>query len=133
VIGRAGQFRRVLGLWQLTCIGLGGLIGVGIFVLTGVVVAIQAGPAAYTYAYAVLLGETRCMGNLLGSSARVCAGRRVVSIGWSGYFQALLSQLGLTLPTWAMGASGTGRGHVLDLPAMLGSLAVAGLLKLRIT
>ena len=32
-IGRAGQFRRVLGLWQLTSIGLGGLIGVGIFVL----------------------------------------------------------------------------------------------------
>jgi APA family basic amino acid/polyamine antiporter len=29
-IGRAGQFRRVLGLWQLTSIGLGGLIGVGI-------------------------------------------------------------------------------------------------------
>jgi basic amino acid/polyamine antiporter, APA family len=31
-----------------------------------------------------------------------------------------------------MGASGTGEGHVLDLPAMLGSLAVAGLLTLRI-
>jgi APA family basic amino acid/polyamine antiporter len=44
-IGRAGQFRRVLGLWQLTAIGLGGLIGVGIFVLTGVVAATQAGPA----------------------------------------------------------------------------------------
>ena len=36
------------------------------------------------------------------------------------------------LPSWAMGASGTGEGHVLDLPAMLGSLAVAGLLTLRI-
>jgi basic amino acid/polyamine antiporter, APA family len=35
-IGRAGQFRRVLGMWQLTSIGLGGLIGAGIFVLTGV-------------------------------------------------------------------------------------------------
>ena len=44
-IGRPGQFRRVLGLWQLTSIGLGGLIGVGIFVLTGVVAATQAGPA----------------------------------------------------------------------------------------
>ncbi|MFM8859759.1 MAG: hypothetical protein ACKOEW_06675, partial [Methylocystis sp.] len=28
-------FRRVLGLWQLVGIGLGGLIGVGIFILTG--------------------------------------------------------------------------------------------------
>ena len=44
-IGSAQQFRRVLGLWQLTAIGLGGLIGVGIFVLTGVVAATQAGPA----------------------------------------------------------------------------------------
>src|SRR6266545_2791300 len=43
-IERPGQFRRVLGLWQLTGIGLGGLIGVGIFVLTGIVAATQAGP-----------------------------------------------------------------------------------------
>lgn len=37
--------KRVLGLWQLTAIGLGGIIGVGIFVLTGVAAATQAGPA----------------------------------------------------------------------------------------
>jgi APA family basic amino acid/polyamine antiporter len=161
-IGRAGQFRRVLGLWQLTGIGLGGLIGVGIFVLTGVVAATQAGPAvslsfviagiasaaaalcyaefagmipvagsAYTYAYAVL-GELVAWvigWDLLLEYALVVA---VVSIGWSGYLQALLGQLGLTLPTWAMGASRTGAGHILDLAAMLGSLVVAGLLTLRI-
>jgi basic amino acid/polyamine antiporter, APA family len=161
-LGRAGQFRRVLGLWQLTAIGLGGLIGAGIFVLTGVVAATQAGPAvslsfviagiasaaaalcyaefagmipvagsAYTYGYAVL-GELVAWvigWDLLLEYALVVA---VVSIGWSGYLQALLNQLGMALPTWAMGASGTGPGHVLDLTAMLGSLAVAGLLTLRI-
>ena len=161
-IGRAGQFRRVLGLWQLTSIGLGGLIGVGIFVLTGIVAATQAGPAvslsfviagiasaaaalcyaefagmipvagsAYTYAYAVL-GELVAWvigWDLLLEYALVVA---VVSIGWSGYLQALLSQLDLTLPSWAMGAPRTGAGHVLDLAAMLGSLGVAGLLTLRI-
>jgi len=161
-IGRAGQFRRVLGLWQLTAIGLGGLIGAGIFVLTGVVAATQAGPAvslsfviagiasaaaalsyaefagmipvagsAYTYGYAVL-GELVAWvigWDLLLEYALVVA---VVSIGWSGYLQALLGQLGVTLPSFVMGAAGTGPGHVLDLPAMLGSLAVAGLLTLRI-
>lgn len=37
--------KRVLGLWQLTAIGLGGIIGVGIFVLTGVAAAEHSGPA----------------------------------------------------------------------------------------
>jgi APA family basic amino acid/polyamine antiporter len=161
-IGSAGQFRRVLGLWQLTAIGLGGLIGAGIFVLTGVVAATQAGPAvslsfviagvasaaaalcyaefagmipvagsAYTYGYAVL-GELVAWvigWDLILEYALVVA---VVSIGWSGYLQALFSLFSFTLPNWAMGAPGTGAGHVLDLPAMAGSLATAGLLTLRI-
>jgi APA family basic amino acid/polyamine antiporter len=156
------KFRRVLGLWQLTGIGLGGIIGVGIFVLTGVVAATQSGPAvslsyviagvasaaaalcyaefagmipvagsAYTYGYAVL-GEfvAWVIGwDLLLEYALVVA---VVSIGWSGYLQALLAQFGITLPGWAMGAAGTGEGRVVDLAAMLGALAVAGLLMLRI-
>lgn len=160
--GQRSQFRRVLGLWQLASIGLGGLIGVGIFVLTGVVAATQAGPAvslsfviaglasaaaalcyaefagmipvagsAYTYSYAVL-GELIAWvigWDLLLEYALVVA---VVSIGWSGYVQALLGQLGLALPAWAEGAPGTGEGHILDLAAMLGSLAVAGLLTLRV-
>ena len=122
---RGDGFRRVLGLWQLTGIGLGGIIGVGIFVLTGVVAATQAGPgvalsfliagvasaaaalsyaefaglipaagSAYTYAYAVL-GELVAWiigWDLLLEYALVVA---VVSIGWSGYLQALLAQLGL--------------------------------------
>jgi APA family basic amino acid/polyamine antiporter len=159
---RPGRFRRVLGLWQLTGIGLGGIIGVGIFVLTGVVAATQAGPAvsvsfviagiasaaaalcyaefagmipvagsAYTYSYAVL-GELVAWvigWDLLLEYSLVVA---VVSIGWSGYLQALLAQLGITFPVWAMGAAGTGAGHVVDVAAMAGSLAVAGLLTLRI-
>jgi APA family basic amino acid/polyamine antiporter len=159
---RPGNFRRVLGVWQLTSIGLGGLIGVGIFVLTGVVAATQAGPAvalsfliagvasgaaalsyaefaglipvagsAYTYAYAVL-GEfvAWIIGwDLLLEYALVVA---VVSIGWSAYLQALLGQLGVTLPDWAAGARGTGAGHEIDLLAALGALGVAGLLTLRI-
>ena len=43
--GKRGDFRRVLGLWQLTAIGIGGIIGVGVFVLAGQQAALNAGPA----------------------------------------------------------------------------------------
>ena len=39
--GKRGDFRRVLGLWQLTAIGIGGIIGVGVFVLAGQQAATQ--------------------------------------------------------------------------------------------
>ena len=44
-VGKRGDFRRVLGLWQLTAIGIGGIIGVGVFVLAGQQAAMNAGPA----------------------------------------------------------------------------------------
>lgn len=161
-IERPGQFRRVLGLWQLTGIGLGGLIGVGIFVLTGVVAATQAGPAvalsfviagiasaAAALCYAEFAGMIPVAGSaytyayaVLGELAAWIIGWdllleyalvvAVVAIGWSGYLQALLGQFGLTLPVWATGAPGTGPGRVLDLAAVLGSLGVAAILTLRI-
>jgi hypothetical protein len=58
-----------------------------------------------------------------------------ISIRVKTKFRGLVNVSGwhdLTLPSWAMGAPRTGAGHVLDLAAMLGSLAVAGLLTLRI-
>jgi len=157
-----GRFRRVLGLWQLTSIGLGGLIGVGIFVLTGVVAATQSGPAvslsfliagvasgAAALSYAEFAGMIPVAGSaytyayaVLGELAAWIIGWdllleyalvvAVVSIGWAGYLRALLSQFGLDVPPWAAGAPGTGEGHVLDLLAMLGSLGVAFLLTLRV-
>ncbi|MFJ8265613.1 amino acid permease [Peribacillus asahii] len=154
--------QRVLGLWQLTAIGLGGIIGVGIFVLTGVAAAEHAGPAiilsfliaglasaaaalcyaefagmipvagsAYTYSYAVLgEGAAWLIGwDLLLEYALVVA---TVAIGWSGYMQEILRQIGIHIPVWAQGAPGTGFGHRVDLIAMLVSLAIAGLLTLGI-
>jgi len=40
-----GELHRVLGPWDLTLLGIGAIIGAGIFVLTGVAAATKAGPA----------------------------------------------------------------------------------------
>ena len=39
------ELKRVLGKWELTAIGIGAVIGGGIFVLTGVASNLYAGPA----------------------------------------------------------------------------------------
>lgn len=155
------QFRRVLGLWQLTAIGLGGIIGVGIFVLTGVVAATQAGPAvtlafimagiasaAAALCYAEFSGMIPVTGSaytygyavlgefaawLLGWDLLLCYALivAVVAAGWSGYVQALLGAAGISLPAWAQGAAGSGPGHVFDVIAALAALAIAFLLTVR--
>ncbi|MGG2092637.1 amino acid permease [Bacillus sp. S13(2024)] len=157
---KSNGLNRVLGLWQLTAIGLGGIIGVGIFVLTGVAASKHAGPAvilsfiiaglasaaaalcyaefaglipvagsAYTYSYAVLgEGVAWLIGWDLLLEYILVVG--VVAIGWSGYMQELLQQIGIHIPIWAQGAPGTGAGHKVDLIAMIISLAIAGLLTL---
>lgn len=154
------QLTRSLGLWQLTAIGVGGIIGAGIFSLAGSVASGAeggkgVGPAvvfsfliagiasaaaafsyaefagmipragsAYTYGYAVL-GEVVgwCIGwDLLLEYIAIVA---VVGIGISGYFEFLLTQFGVELPAWMMGAPGTGEGHRVDLFAMILCLLVA--------
>jgi APA family basic amino acid/polyamine antiporter len=43
--GASTGLERSLGLWQLTAIGVGGIIGAGIFTLAGTVANGTAGPA----------------------------------------------------------------------------------------
>ena len=159
--GASRQFARVLGLWQLTAIGLGGIIGVGIFVLTGVVAATQAGPAvtlafilagiasgAAALCYAEFAGMIPVAGSaytygyavlgefaawLLGWDLLLCYALivAVVAAGWSGYVQALLGAAGMQLPAWAAGAVGSGAGHMFDVIAAAVALAIALLLTVR--
>jgi APA family basic amino acid/polyamine antiporter len=159
--GEGKQFRRVLGLWQLTGIGLGGIIGVGIFVLTGVVAATQTGPAviiafilagiasaAAALSYAEFAGMIPVAGSaytygytvlgefaawLLGWDLLLCYALivAVVAAGWSGYVQALMGAAGLAMPAWAQGAVGSGPGHVFDVIAAAVALAIALLLTVR--
>ena len=160
-VGRRSDFRRVLGLWQLTAIGIGGIIGVGVFVLAGQQAAINAGPAvilsfliagiasaAAALCYAEFAGMIPVTGSaytygyaVLGELAAWLIGWdllleyalivAVVAIGWSGYVQSALTGLGLHVPVWAQGAIGTGEGHVFNVIASLVTLGVAALLVLR--
>ena len=153
--------RRVLGLWQLTAIGLGGIIGVGIFVLTGTVAATQAGPAvlvsfiiagiasaAAALCYAEFAGLIPVSGSaytygyaVLGEFAGWIIGwdllleyaliAAVVAVGWSGYMQALLDAAGIPLPVWAQGAWGSAPGCVVNLPAIMISVVITTLLTVR--
>lgn len=140
----AGALRRTLGLWQLVGIGLGGIIGVGIFVLTGVVAANHAGPGVTlsfilagvaSGAAALCYAEFASMIPVSGSAYTYSYSTlgepvawfigwdllleyalvvAVVAIGWSGYAQAILTGIGLPLPEWASGAIDPGKGHFVN-------------------
>ncbi|MCX4514112.1 amino acid permease [Streptomyces sp. NBC_01619] len=156
------QLTRTLGLWQLTAIGVGGIIGAGIFALAGAVANGTAGPAvlvsfliagvasaAAAFSYAEFAGMIPKAGSaytygyaVLGELAGWFIGWdllleytaivAVVAIGISGYFGFLLGALGVDLPAWMLGAPGTGPGHEVDLFAMVLCLFTAYLLTLGI-
>lgn len=155
------DLRRVLGLWQLTAIGLGAIIGVGIFVLTGVIAATTAGPAvvlSFLLAGAASGAAALCYAEFAGAIPR--AGSiytyayatfgellgfvigwdmvleyalivSVVAIGWSGYVRALLAAAGLALPPWADAVRPGHVGESVDVVAAAAAFGVAVLLTLR--
>ncbi|WJF90181.1 amino acid permease [Paraburkholderia bonniea] len=132
--------RKTLGALDLTLLGVGAIIGTGIFVLTGTG-AVQAGPALtisfliaaiacgfaalayaefastipvagsiYTYSYATL-GELAAW--VIGWDLMLEYGlaTSAVSVGWSGYLQSLLAGFGVSLPTMLTAAPGALPGH----------------------
>ena len=157
-VGQRKELRRVLGVWQLTSIGLGGIIGVGIFVLAGQQAAANAGPAvaisfiiagiasaAAALCYAEFAGLIPVTGSaytygyaVLGEFVAWLIGWDLlleyalivaaVASGWSGYMQDILVYFGLGLPAWAQGAIGSGEGRVFNVIAALVAMGVAVLL-----
>ena len=123
------RLRRVLGPITLTSLGVGAIIGTGIFVSTGVVARQTAGPALMlSYAFAGLVcvfaalcyAEFASMVPVAGSAytyayatlgelfawiigwdlvLEYAVGAATVANGWSGYFQSVLGSLGLKLPS----------------------------------
>ncbi|MDN3243898.1 APA family basic amino acid/polyamine antiporter [Streptomyces sp. DSM 42143] len=160
--GGGTGLQRTLGLWQLTAIGVGGIIGAGIFTLAGTVANGTAGPAvlvsfliagvasaAAALSYAEFAGMIPKAGSaytygyvVLGELAGWFIGWdllleytaivAVVAIGISGYFSFLVGEMGADIPNWMLGAPGTGDGHKVDLFAALLCLLIAYLLNLGI-
>src|SRR3954470_23802262 len=121
------RLRRVLGPVQLTSLGVGAIIGAGIFVATGAAARNVAGPAlmvSYVVAgvtcifAALCYAEFASMAPVAGSAytyayttmgelfawiigwdlvLEYAVGAATVANGWSGYFQSVLFKLGIVL------------------------------------
>jgi APA family basic amino acid/polyamine antiporter len=132
---KPGGLAKVLGPFDLILMGIGAIVGTGIFVLTGtgavtagpaltlafVIAAVACGFAAlcyaefastvpvagsiYTYSYATL-GEIVAW--MIGWDLLLEYGlaTSTVAVGWSGYFQSLLKGFGMVLPEALRAAPG---------------------------
>ena len=122
------SLRRALGPLNLITLGIGAIIGAGIFVLTGQAAALHAGPAvpvsmvlvgiACAFAglcYAEMASAVPVAGSAYTYSyatmgelvawiigwdlvLEYAAGAATVGVGWSGHLVSLLDQLGVHLP-----------------------------------
>ncbi|MCW5980406.1 MAG: amino acid permease [Bryobacteraceae bacterium] len=124
----AHTLHRVLGPWSLTALGIGAIIGAGIFVLTGEAAYRHAGPAvtlsfvaaglACVFA-ALCYAEFASLIPIAGSAytygyatlgelfawiigwdlvLEYALAASTVSAGWTGYFVSLLSNFGISVP-----------------------------------
>lgn len=130
------ELKRSLGKWNLLLLGIGCIIGAGIFVRTGSAAALHAGPAvllAFVVAGVVCAFAGLCYAELsstlpvsgsaytygyatLGEFAAWIMGAlllleyglaaSVVAVGWSGYVVSLLADFGLVIPPQFTGPAG---------------------------
>ncbi|MCD6040107.1 MAG: amino acid permease [Gammaproteobacteria bacterium] len=150
------ELRRCLTAFDLTLLGIGGIIGAGIFVLTGIASATQAGPAViFSYilagiasgfsalAYAELASSIGGCGSAYGYAyagmgqfiawmigwdllLEYGTDAATICIGWSGYVQNVLSAFGLTLPKALI--NDPFHGGIINLPAVFIILVLASIL-----
>jgi len=147
--------QRALSAWDLTLLGIGAIIGAGIFVLSGEGAA-KAGPAvtlsfvmagtacgftalayaelaamiggsgsAYGYAY-VGFGELTAWVIGWDLILEYSLAASVVAIGWSGYVNKALAAVGLHVPPELLHSPA--EGGIINLPAAAIILILAGLL-----
>ncbi len=122
------RLRRVLGAWTLTALGIGGIVGTGIFILTGVAAHDKAGPAlmvSFVVAglacvlAALCYAEFASMAPIAGSAytyayatlgellawiigwdlvLEYTVAAAAVAHGWSAHCRDLLHSFGVTIP-----------------------------------
>ncbi|MCX6922300.1 MAG: amino acid permease [Verrucomicrobia bacterium] len=140
------SLHRALGPVNLTALGVGAIIGTGIFVLTGTVAAQNAGPAvvlsfvlaglASVFA-ALCYSEFAALVPMAGSAytygyatlgelfawiigwdliLEYAVGAITVAVGWSGYVVSFLRDFGIIVPPQLSAARGT---ELIDLPVAL--------------
>lgn len=139
------RLHKVLGPVDLTLLGIGAIIGAGIFVLTGHAAATQAGPAIVisfvisglacafsALAYAELAGAIGGCGSAYGYAyaglgelpawiigwdliLEYSVAVAAVAIGWSGYASDFLASYGLTVPQTLLHSPL--EGGIINLPA----------------
>ena len=154
--GNVHGFRRALGALNLISLGIGVIVGAGIFVVTGKAAADYAGPgivlsfvlSAIACAFAGLCyAEFASMIPISGSAysyayatigeffawiigwdliLEYLFGASSVAVGWSGYVVSFLRDFGIVLPPQLTAATG---GSLICLPDVGWTQATAGLLK----
>ncbi|MEF3352788.1 amino acid permease [Paenibacillus sp. GYB006] len=152
------NLKKSLGPFDLTVLGIGAIIGTGVFVVTGTAAADNAGPALVisfvvaalvcilaalcyselastvtisgsAYAYSyAAFGEV--FGWLMGWALVLEYGLAAASVasGWSAYVQGLLAGFNIHLPAALSGAFNAASGQIVDLPAVIIILLICLLL-----
>jgi len=141
---RQSGLKRVLGKWGLTAIGIGAIIGAGIFVMTGVGAKEYAGPALALSFVAAGIGCTfaalcyaefasflpvegsayaysyATMGEIFAwiigwdLILEYAMGASAVAVGWSGYLGKFLLLFDIKLPLWLMSDSFSAQSFLRD-------------------
>ncbi|MDR2414744.1 MAG: amino acid permease [Odoribacteraceae bacterium] len=145
--GKNKELKKVLTTWSLIALGVGGIIGAGLFSLTGIAAAEHAGPAvilSFIVAAVACLFSALCYAEfasmipVAGSAytysyatfgefmawiigwdlvLEYSLGAATVGVSWSQYFVKLLHQFGIDLPD-ALVRSPFEPGGIINLPAV---------------
>ncbi len=152
------ELKRSLSAMQLVALGVGGIVGAGIFVLAGTIAANHAGPAVV---YAFIAAATGCalagfcysefatMVPIAGSAytysyatlgelvawiigwalvLEYAVGAATVSVGWSGTIVSILGSAGIHSPQQFIASPWDTVPGIVNLPAVLIIMVITGIL-----